>query len=177
MRNANNSRLKRNAHFACFARFARFGRYARNQRNARNVRNARAQKREKRITRHTRIAHIARKTRITRIQLQTKDKAATIQGHALKVGEQRKMAAHGEECKEAGINFIPIVVETLGGWSIEAIQTIADIGRLQGQRLGITPGDSIRHLFQRLAISLWRGNATLWLNRFSTSPPRVDGFV
>ena len=114
---------------------------------------------------------------ISPLQLQTKDKAATIQGHALKVGEQRKMAAHGEECKEAGINFIPIVVETLGGWSIEAIQTIADIGRLQGQRLGITPGDSIRHLFQRLAISLWRGNATLWLNRLSTSPPRVDGFV
>ena len=27
----------------------------------------------------------------------------------------------------------------MGGWSIEAIQTIADIGRLQGQRLGITP--------------------------------------
>ena len=114
---------------------------------------------------------------ISPLQLQTKDKAATIQGHALKVGEQRKMAAHGEEGKEAGINFIPIVVETLGGWSIEAIQTIADIGRLQGQPLGITPGDSIRHLFQRLAISLWRGNATLWLNRLSTSPPRVDGFV
>ena len=114
---------------------------------------------------------------ISPLQLQTKDKAAIIQGHALKVGEQRKMAAHGEECKEAGINFIPIVVETLGGWSSEAIQTIADIGRLQGQCLGITPGDSIRHLFQRLAISLWRGNATLWLNRLSTSPPRVDGFV
>ena len=90
----------------------------------------------------------------------------------VKVGEQRKVAA-----KKAGINFIPIVVETLGGWSSEAIQTITDIGRLQGQRLGITPGESIRHLFQRLAISLWRGNATLWINRKSTSPPRVDGFV
>ena len=38
---------------------------------------------------------------------------------------------------------------------------IGSIGRLLGQRLGIPPAESTRHLFQRLSIALWRGNAAL----------------
>ena len=73
--------------------------------------------------------------------------------------------------------FVPIVAETLGGLSEVAIDTIKSIGRLQGQRLGIPPPDSTRHLFQRLAISLWKGNATLWIRRQPTRPAAVDGIV
>ena len=68
-------------------------------------------------------------------------------------------------------------METLGGWCDEAIRTIRRIGRQQGQRLGIPPAESTRHLFQRLAISLWRGNATLWINRQPIRPASVDGLV
>ena len=35
------------------------------------------------------------------------------------------------------ISFMPLAVETLGGWSQLAIDTIKSIGRQQGQRLGI----------------------------------------
>ena len=52
------------------------------------------------------------------------------------------------------------MVETLGGWSEEAADTITRIGCLLGIRLGLTPAESICHLFQRLSVSLWRGNAT-----------------
>ena len=73
--------------------------------------------------------------------------------------------------------FVPLVMETLGGWCDEAIRTIRRIGHQQGQRLGIPPAESTRHLFQRLAISLWRGNATLWLHCQPIRPASVDGLV
>ena len=103
--------------------------------------------------------------------------AATSQGHALLVGEVRKLAAHGDACRAVGISFIPIVVKTLGGMSASSVSTLACLGRLLGQRLGIPPADSIRHLFQRCAISLWRGNAALWIRRIPTLAPSVDGSV
>ena len=87
------------------------------------------------------------------------------------------MAAHAEECRAVGISFVPMVVETLGGWSEDAVHTIRTIGRLQGQRLGIPPAESNRHLFQRLAISLWKGNASLWLRRLPSSSAVVDGII
>ena len=102
--------------------------------------------------------------------------AASTPGYALHVGEERKMAAHAEACRSVGVLFVPIVAETLGGLSEVAIDTIRSIG-LQGQRLGIPPPDSTRHLFQRLAISLWKGNATLWIRRQPTRPAAVDGIV
>ena len=57
------------------------------------------------------------------------------------------MAAHAEACRAVGGLFVPLVVESVGGWSDEAIYTIASIGRFQGQRFGIPPSESIRHLF------------------------------
>ena len=43
--------------------------------------------------------------------------AASTQGHALLVGEARKMSAHEAACAAAGVTFVPIVMETLGGMS------------------------------------------------------------
>ena len=103
--------------------------------------------------------------------------AAITPGYALRVGEERKMVTHAEAVRSVGIDFVPIVAETLGGWSEEAIHTIKSIGRLQGLRLGIPPPDSTRHLFQRLAISLWKGNATLWIQCQPTRPAKVDGVI
>ena len=74
---------------------------------------------------------------ISTMQQLTLQGAANIPGYALGVGEERKMAAHAEECRAVGISFIALVVETLGGWSENAIHTIRAIGRLQGQRLCI----------------------------------------
>ena len=71
----------------------------------------------------------------------------------------------------------PLVVETLGGWCQEAINIVKDIGRIQGHRLGISPSESTRHLFQRLSISLWKGNASLWIRRQLSVSPVVDGLI
>ena len=93
-------------------------------------------------------------TVISTMQQATIQGAAISHGYALLVGEERKMAAHADTCQAVGVSFIPLVVETLGGMSGSCVSTLACLGRLLGQRLGIPPVDSIRHLFQRCAISL-----------------------
>ena len=110
-------------------------------------------------------------------QQQSQTGAANTPGHALTVAEERKMAAHAEACHAVGVHFIPLAAETLGALSREAIDTVSSIGHIQGQRLGIPPAESIRHLFQRLAIALWRGNATLWILRQPVRPAVVDGLI
>ena len=116
-------------------------------------------------------------TVISTLQQSTLQGAASTQGHALVVGAERKLAAHAVACHAAGIAFVPLVVESLGGWSNEAADTITKIGRLQGQRLGVPPAESIRHLFQRCAVALWRGNASMWIRRLPAHPPVVDGVL
>ena len=116
-------------------------------------------------------------TVISPLQSLTLHRAASSAGHALTVGEQRKVAAHAAACHAVGISFVPLVFETLGGMSELASTTVSRIGRLLGQRLGISPADTTRHLFQRCSISLWRGNAALWLRRFPTRPPSIDSIV
>ena len=111
------------------------------------------------------------------LQQQTLSAAAISPGHALWVGEMRKMNADAESCRAVGVLFVPLVVESLGGWSDEAIRTITNIGRFLGQRLGIPPPESTRHLFQRLAISLWRRNAALWIRRQLALPDEEDGII
>jgi hypothetical protein len=69
------------------------------------------------------------------------------------------------------------VVEALGGWDEEACGQIHRIAKCQAQRLGLSPGQTSRHLFQRLSVCLWRGNASLWVSRSTPQPPRVDGVL
>ena len=110
---------------------------------------------------------------ISTLQQRTLQGAAETQGYALSVCEERKMAAHAVSCRAVGVSFIPLAIESLGGWSELGAKTISHIGRLLGQRLGICPSTTSRHLFQRCSVSLWRGNAALWLNRF----PPVSSFI
>ena len=114
-------------------------------------------------------------TVISTMQPTTIQDAATTRGHSLLVGEAWKLSAHTDACNEVGVSFIPIVFETLGGLSSSAVCNLAYLRRLVGQRLGIPPSDSTRHLFQRCAISLWRGNAALWIRHLPTLAPSVDG--
>ena len=109
------------------------------------------------------------------LQALTIQEASTTAGHALEVATSRKLATHLSLCRAAGLDFIPLAVETLGGWFRDAADTIRAIGRQQGQRLGTSSGS--RHLFQRFAITLWRGNVNLWLNREITLPSHVDGVI
>ena len=115
---------------------------------------------------------------ISPLQQQTLGEAASTPGHALQVGVQRKLASHLEACRSAGVDFVPIVAEALGGLAEDSISTIRSLGIAISQR--VSPQDSTtctKQLFHRVAIALWRGNACLWLHRQPTLSPTVDGLV
>ena len=60
-------------------------------------------------------------TVISTLQQLTVVGASTTKGHAHSVGEDRKRAAHAEACHSVGVSFIPLVVESLGGWSDQGV--------------------------------------------------------
>ena len=52
---------------------------------------------------------------ISPLQQQTLGEAASTPGHALQVGVRRKLTSHLSACRSIGVEFIPFVMETLGG--------------------------------------------------------------
>ena len=84
----------------------------------------------------------------------------------MQVGVQRKLTSHLAGCRSAGVEFIPIVAETLGVLAEDTIHVIRSFGEAIAQRVG--PQDSTnctKHLFHCVATALWRGNSTLWMHR------------
>ena len=120
---------------------------------------------------------------ISPLQQLTLSEAAYTPGHALEVGVRRKVAANLPSCicRSAGVDFIPIVAETLGGLAEDTISTISTLGMAITQRVGPTTDDdsspAIRQLFNKYAVTLWRGNATLWMHRLPPVHPSVDGVI
>ena len=90
---------------------------------------------------------------ISPLQRQTLGQAASTPGHTLEVGTRRKLASHLSACRSVGVEFIPLVTETLGGLSGDTINTIRSLGLAIEQRTG-SP-NSTKHLFKSLAVALW----------------------
>ena len=102
--------------------------------------------------------------------------AATTPGHALTRRFQEKMTKHGEGCRLAGMVFLPLPMETLGGWHDQTVSLVKRLGSALARQTGQDESEAIRHLSQRLAVLLAKGNASLLLNRVPTfPPPHVDG--
>ena len=115
---------------------------------------------------------------ISPLQEQTVREASFTPGHALQVGVQRKLTSSLSACRSSGTDFIPLVAEALGGLAEDAISTISAIGRAINNRTGSTDlSTSCKHLFGRVAVALWRGNANMWLHRLPTLPPSLGGVV
>ena len=97
-------------------------------------------------------------------------------GSALSVRFNEKMTKHGEGCMLAGMAFIPMVVETLGGWEESAVMQLKKLGSALARHTGEEESEKIRHLYQRMAILLVKGNAALFLNRLPSHPSQtIDG--
>ena len=75
---------------------------------------------------------------------------------AVQDGVQRKLTSHLAGCQSVGVEFIPIVVKTLGVLAEDTIHVIRLFGEAIAQRVG--PQDSAtctKHLFHRVATALW----------------------
>jgi hypothetical protein len=104
------------------------------------------------------------------------DNSITTPGHTLEVAFNDKCRDYLQACEREGISFIPLPVETLGGWHKKAVEQFRKLARAQARSTGKEEDDAIRHLFQRLGVLLVKGNAALLLNRIPSFPlPELDG--
>jgi hypothetical protein len=110
------------------------------------------------------------------LQVTQLHRAAVQAGAALQAAKSRNLAKSFEKCCSAGIVFLPLAIETLGGWNSDAITHIRKLGRQLARHSSTDEGTTIRHLFQRLSVFLQRGNATLRLGRRPQfAPPDLVG--
>ena len=114
---------------------------------------------------------------ISPLQQQLVHGAASTPGHALEVGTQRKLASHLAPCRDTGVEFVPVVAETLGGLSEDTVGIIKSLATAISQRTDSSDPSSHNHLFQRVVVALWRGNACLWLHRQPPLDPAIDGIL
>ena len=84
---------------------------------------------------------------------------------AINARKSSKIRAHFENCRAQGISFVPLVVETFGGWDADAIKHLKEMAHQAARRWGQDPALEIKYFFQRLSVSLQRGNAALLVDR------------
>ena len=64
---------------------------------------------------------------ISPLQRLTLAEATVTPGHALEVCVRRKLSANLLACRAAGMEFIPVVVEALGGWALGRLLPFAEL--------------------------------------------------
>ena len=74
-------------------------------------------------------------------------------------------------CRANGVSFVPLVLETLGGWDTDAIDHLRGIVKKAASRSPSPTETAIRQLFQRLSVLLQRANAGLIAARAPPLPP------
>ena len=94
------------------------------------------------------------------------DREAQEPGYALQYAWDREMRGADDACNAQRISFIPLPVETFGGWHPVAIRHISRLGReLARSPANASQDSAATHFFQRLALSIQKGNAALILSR------------
>ena len=102
--------------------------------------------------------------------------AATTAGHALNHAYQRKVRGAGEACLRQGVAFLPMVVESFGGWHEGAVREVERLGAALARQSGQEEEEAVRHLWGKLGMLLQRGNAAILANRVPSFPdPAIDG--
>ena len=91
---------------------------------------------------------------------------------AIEVRKAAKNRPHSANCQEQGILFQPLVVESFGGWDKDALAFLKELSRQDARRWGKDSAQEIRYFFQRLSVTLQRGNAALVIDR-DEEPPSV----
>jgi hypothetical protein len=106
--------------------------------------------------------------------------AAAVPGHALSKAYENKMAKSSESCADAGVSFIPLVWESLGGSSESVHKVVIEWSSAAAKRRGSTTADGLARarfgLFCRLSMTLQRFQAEMVLRRLTvpsllSSPP------
>ena len=115
-------------------------------------------------------------TVINPLQDLTREGAAAKPGHAADVAYERKMTSAADECRAQDIVFLPMAVETFGGWHEVAEEQVKKLASALARHNGQEEGEAISHTWSRLGVLLQRGNAAMMANRIPSFPvPATDG--
>ena len=85
--------------------------------------------------------------------------ASTIPLHAADTYALKKRTKYEEQCRDRGIIFEPLIVETFGAWTISANKIFKRVGGFMATKLNIPKSVAIHRIKQRLAVKLQSGNA------------------
>ena len=81
-----------------------------------------------------------------------------------------------EACRQEGLVFVPLPVETFGSWHIDAAKELRRIAIAAARNRGKDESLTVKHFFQKLSVTLARGNAALLLSRIPTrEQPEIFG--
>ena len=95
---------------------------------------------------------------------------------AVEHAHKAKLRKYEERCDAEAISFLPLAVDTFGGWHKVGLKTITRLGRQLARNLGKDEDEVVRHLRQRLGVLIVRDNAAMMESRHPTfAPPEVDG--
>ena len=96
-------------------------------------------------------------------------------GSAVDHAHRGKCRKYEERCSAEGITFLPLAVDTLGGWHPATLDTINRLGQV-ARNVGREDQEVVRHLSQHLAVLLVRDNVAMLCARTPTYPSvEVDG--
>ena len=95
---------------------------------------------------------------------------------AVEHAHKAKLRKYEERCDAEAISFLPLAVDTFGGWHKVGLKTITRLGRQLARNLEKDEDEVVRHLRQRLGVLIVRDNAAMMASRHPTfAPPEVDG--
>ena len=104
--------------------------------------------------------------------------SAAVAGSASDKAFNRKVQGTAVACQQQGLAFLPVAVETLGGFHRVATDQVKQIGAALARHQGIEEQVASRQLFQRMSITLMHGNAAMLMSRRPSddfAPAEVDG--
>ena len=81
-----------------------------------------------------------------------------------------KVRNYGERCAREGIAFLPMAVDSFGGWHKAALAALTRLGRQLARTLGSEEKVQVRHLRQRVGVLLVRDNVAMMCSRSPTFP-------
>ena len=88
------------------------------------------------------------------------------------------MQGAAQACQQQGLGFLPVAVETVGGFHVAAVEQVKRIGAALARHQGSEEQVATQQLFQRLSLTLMRGNAAMLMSRRPDdqfAPAEVDG--
>jgi hypothetical protein len=84
-------------------------------------------------------------------------KTAETPGFALGLRKDAKLCQYVDGCHASGLDCIPLVVESLGGWDKEAVSHLKHLAICTARQIGAEQSKTVSHFFQRLSVLLQLG--------------------